>query len=596
MPPSFKGKKKKIKYVGSVRKSKLTRDAGIGAIVEFPGFSGMMAGQNKWPSSYPESMILHEKMLEDNLKKDFFLQVVSEEDSEQYKNACYLPVVRFPSIYYCPECRELDYVNKLAVNFKSDTISIRPLRCNNCNAELLPSRFIVSCEDGHVDEFPYSFWAHRGHGRCDRPRLKLENIGKTGGLESLRVTCETCNASNTLASCFAQDALSPLKCMGKSVWLGDRYECECGKPIRTLMRNSNNVYYPKIIRTLTIPPWSNNLQLEINKNYNFYKSIMDLGESQKAIIETLLLNRYTSERFQDRYEISSEDYIKQVFLRFTESKERVKSTDLIKGEYKALTGKEINDIYFKSERTSISEDISEFFSQVKLIKRLREVQVLTGFTRIKEVNESGFYCPLSSKNERWLPAVELLGEGIYIEFSKEKLLAWSELNGHYYDKLNKRYIAKDLQILSGRFSPIYVLVHSFSHLFIRELSFVSGYDTSSIKEKVYVNDDQDNWMAGVLIYTAASSSDGSLGGLVRQGKKENFQRIIHSMLDRAQWCSNDPICRDSTAQGYNSLNYGACYSCTLLPEISCENMNILLDRNALVGDSEHGVKGYFYIS
>ena len=90
-------------------------------------------------------------------------------------------------------------------------------------------------------------------------------------------------------------------------------------------------------------------------------------------------------------------------------------------------------------------------------------------------------------------------------------------------------------------------------------------------------------MCGILIYTASSDSDGSLGGLARQGVTEKLRDILLAMLEEASWCSNDPICIDSRNQGYASLNYAACHACGLLPETSCECGNVLLDRGAIIG-------------
>lgn len=90
-------------------------------------------------------------------------------------------------------------------------------------------------------------------------------------------------------------------------------------------------------------------------------------------------------------------------------------------------------------------------------------------------------------------------------------------------------------------------------------------------------------MSGILIFTASTDSDGSLGGLAREGEGERLLNTIRAALQEASWCSNDPICIDSLSQGYGSLNYAACYACTLFPETGCENANSLLDRAAVVG-------------
>mgnify|MGYP006932207548 FL=1 len=103
-------------------------------------------------------------------------------------------------------------------------------------------------------------------------------------------------------------------------------------------------------------------------------------------------------------------------------------------------------------------------------------------------------------------------------------------------------------------------------------------------------------MAGILIYTASSDAEGSLGGLVAQAEPEHIQENIDALLDEAEWCSGDPLCMSSigaNAQGLFGLNYAACHQCTLLPETSCAMRNLLLDRAALIGREDDNTVGFF---
>lgn len=142
-------------------------------------------------------------------------------------------------------------------------------------------------------------------------------------------------------------------------------------------------------------------------------------------------------------------------------------------------------------------------------------------------------------------------------------------------------------------SPRYILLHTLSHLLIRQLSLDCGYSGAALKERIYSTVISSGLpMAGILLYTSSTDSDGSLGGLVRMGRPENFEEIIRKMLQEASWCSSDPICIDSLGQGYGGLNYAACHACTLLPETSCELRNCLLDRASIIGTLNHRELGY----
>ena len=149
-----------------------------------------------------------------------------------------------------------------------------------------------------------------------------------------------------------------------------------------------------------------------------------------------------------------------------------------------------------------------------------------------------------------------------------------------------------------RFAPEYIMLHTFSHLFIRQLANECGYSTASLKEKIYstfVDTEDSAKMHGILVYLASSDCDGSLGGLVSIAENPDKLRfILENMLRKAQWCSADPLCITSTEQGFHSLNYAACHDCVLLPETSCEFRNILLDRASIIGTAEQrnlGVMG-----
>ncbi|MBK7220039.1 MAG: DUF1998 domain-containing protein [Saprospiraceae bacterium] len=130
------------------------------------------------------------------------------------------------------------------------------------------------------------------------------------------------------------------------------------------------------------------------------------------------------------------------------------------------------------------------------------------------------------------------------------------------------------------------LIHSFSHMMMRELEFSCGYPTASLKERLYISTNPEKKMSSLLIYTA-EGSEGSMGGLVSQGEPEKIREIIKKGLERSINCSSDPLCWESEGQGIFDLNLSACFSCSLVAEIACEEMNLGLDRRVLV-DEEFG--------
>jgi hypothetical protein len=115
---------------------------------------------------------------------------------------------------------------------------------------------------------------------------------------------------------------------------------------------------------------------------------------------------------------------------------------------------------------------------------------------------------------------------------------------------------------------------------MRQLAFDCGYSSSALRERLYTTGAN----YGVLIYTAAGDSEGTLGGLVRMGDSRRLSECIGRTLRAMAWCSNDPICMESTGQGVSGLNEAACHSCLLVSETSCELSNALLNRRLAIGD------------
>ena len=142
----------------------------------------------------------------------------------------------------------------------------------------------------------------------------------------------------------------------------------------------------------------------------------------------------------------------------------------------------------------------------------------------------------------------------------------------------------------------YVLLHSFSHALMRQLSLECGYAAASIRERIYAQpaSEEQEGMAGILIYTSAPDSEGTLGGLVSLGETETLGLHIGQALEAAHLCANDPLCAEHTpgAQGH-TIHAAACHACLFSPETSCERGNRYLDRATLTPTVEHDERSFF---
>jgi hypothetical protein len=245
--------------------------------------------------------------------------------------------------------------------------------------------------------------------------------------------------------------------------------------------------------------------------------------------------------------------------------------------------------------------ISGNFSRVALLDKLRETRAFVGFSRLYATPSTDpvkRWNLISRTRKNWLPAIVVRGEGIFLAFNQERLESWDLAHGDFH---RQRLVAvnRNLQAQASRrevhardVTPKFVLLHTFAHVLVRQLIFDCGYGSSSLRERIYFSDEHPR-MAGILIYTAAGDSEGTMGGLVRMGAPGLLERTMARALDHARWCSSDPVCIESPGQGPDSCNLAACHSCALLPETSCEQQNRLLDRAMLVGTLYRPETGFF---
>ena len=257
---------------------------------------------------------------------------------------------------------------------------------------------------------------------------------------------------------------------------------------------------------------------------------------------------------------------------------------------------------FEVRNMRVPEKLGHYFSNLVRVVRLREVRALRGFTRIDPPGDenSPEVASISVGDLRWLPAIEVRGEGIFLSFNLDTLRAWEmqdsvkqraqKVDTSWRVVWNQRY-GEDGEP-TWRITPRYLLTHTFAHALIRQLTLECGYSTAALRERLYVSEGIDG-VAGLLIYTATSDSDGTLGGLQRQGEPERIERAVEAAIMNLDWCSSDPLCIEGLISGADRLSLAACHACVLVPETACEHYNQFLDRATLVGLPNAAEVGFF---
>lgn len=250
---------------------------------------------------------------------------------------------------------------------------------------------------------------------------------------------------------------------------------------------------------------------------------------------------------------------------------------------------------------SYGKFIQSSFERISLLHKLRETRAFVGYSRVfsgDDMTQEERWKLIALEKKRWLPAIIVRGEGIFLKFREDSINKWLENSGAFHEgRLSK--MNENLKDLRGKrhqqhqsITPKHVLVHTIAHLLINELVYECGYGSASLRERIY-SSEGDEPMSGVLIYTAAGDSEGSMGGLVKMGQPGYLESVLARALEKARWCSSDPVCIESTGQGPDNCNLAACHSCALLPETSCEEQNQLLDRGVVVGTIDSPETGFF---
>jgi hypothetical protein len=556
---------------GSVRRSQIVTTYGVGAVVALGDESFMVAGIDRWPV---RGANLHEPRLERELSVGGF--VVPPAGGED------IPVVRFPRWHSCSKCKRLDDHFRLT-SFDSN-------RCGDCNRPLIPSRFVMVCPRGHIDDFPYMRWVHKGKPNDQkRHELTIEALGATASLRDINITC-ACGEHRTMDRAFDRFALREVtRCFGNRPWLGKEQE-SCDEQVRALQRGASNIWFGSHRSAISIPPWSDSAFQLLDKHWDLLRALP--LTALKIAIESANLTAGTS--------FTSDDLVEAVRERKRRQEGEAGPTSedaLRRDEYRALVAGQADkpNSQFAARQSDTPPGLEPWLAKVMLVTRLREVRALQGFSRILPPGSgTADLAPLFTNEPFWRPAIEVKGEGIFIILDEAALGAWEmrpEVRARS-DRLDRRYRSRAERWgkeVDREITPRLVLLHTLAHALIDQLALDAGYPAASLRERLYVADD----MQGFLVYTATTDSAGSLGGLIAQGEPGRLEHALRSAITRSTWCSADPVCIEDEGQGADALNLAACHACALLPETSCEEMNTLLDRGLLVGTPQDGTLGFF---
>lgn len=604
--------------VGDIRPSQLLWTYGPGSLIDLPNLSVVTMGIDRWERNrcqpIPEARLLANvrRALGDQVESLRMPPMTDEENVDPFSAEAYVgvPVKPFPRWMRCVKCGLLSPFDSGLFELKADRFRHEFTRfvhkgCRGSkgdmsprDADAVPARFLLACRAGHLDDFPWHWFVHGGASGC-KGTLRFFESGASLQTENLWVRCDSCSAAKSMAQAFGQVGTENLPgCRGRHPHL-DRFEDGCTEVPRAILLGATNGWFPLTLSVLAIPQTGSPLAQLVADGWTFFEDVENAVEAA-AVVKTLKKSAQLP-----GIEAFDGDRVWAAIEAHRKGSSDDQKFDLKGPEWEVLTAPTPPTDYpfFMSKEVDVPTGFEPYITRVLLLERLREVNALLGFTRVESPTESGDdrapRAPIGRGALTWVPATQVHGEGIFLQFDGTALITWAGkeavnrlekmLRGGHRGWRMKRQMDPDKGFPGIR----YIVLHTLAHLLIRELALECGYNAASIRERVYAEVEGGKNQAGILIYTAAADSDGTLGGLVELGRPDNLGRLLRQSLDRARVCASDPLCAEHDPTKDQSLHAAACHACSFVSETSCELGNRYLDRALVVATLEVADAAFF---
>jgi hypothetical protein len=603
-----KGDGKALRPEGQLRQSQLVGTFGPGAMVDLLDRAVVIGGLEHWgfgkegfvpldDARLRRSLIPRLKALDPDLDlaREGYFRMAPEGDPRDPHLNVGVRALEFPRWFVCQSCRRLARFGE----FERKGERYYHQCEKNKRAVAVPVRFVVACKAGHLSDFPWIAFAHleRKDGNCDRPELYLEE-NAIGDIARIIVRCKNCQSSTPLSKA----GVLPYKCTGDRPWLGGRAMNEpCSEQIQLLVRSASHAYFGQVVSALRLPePDPDPLRLRLREK-DVWKAVQKVTNLDQLQMLVALMDHvagavqgYSLERVLEAIQAENASGGSQPErpLRSAEY-DRIVSAPLYQPGTVTPAGAQF--AAYRIPRQQV--DLPKSVRGLAIVPVLREVRVQVSFSRFDSVGanlqgeydfEAGKVKPavltLPTGNEKWLPAAEIRGEGIFVELDLEAMNAWEARPAvkERAERLLKGFEADGKGVFPG---VRFYMLHSLSHLLLTAISLECGYAASAIRERIYCGKAEEHGpdMAAVMLTTGTTGSEGTLGGLVEEGRR--LRHHLREAWDLGRLCSNDPVCaaHDPASESSDRRTEGAaCHGCLYIAECSCERFNKYLDRALVV--------------
>ncbi|SDG08409.1 protein of unknown function [Sinosporangium album] len=613
--------------VGSIRPSHLMFTGGVGALIDLPYFTVLMRGLDDWRYDYPSGSeenagfrVVEPRLLRaaralrgqqvGELRAAPWL-VESDDDPSDQAARTGVPVVPFPAWMRCIACDILAPIASATIFSFENSKRRKPhearffhkscSRAQGRKAIAVPARFLLACVAGHLDEFPYAHFVHRG-GACPAasyPTLEMQDRGGNIGV-NVQLRCQSCNSEprNMSEAMGRRGAENLPACRGRHPHLHNQFPrpCKAGSPPKLLVLGASNQWFAQTLSLLSVPTDADDaLADKVRKHWQAIGPLkLEMYPWARTVVNGFSeLARWTDEEIWaavERHRASLE----------APEEDEEGYPDLRTPEWKAFTGSDVTQTDdFSLYRPGVPTALAGFYQDVVQAERIREVRALIGFTRLDapdpEEPDLVTSVQLAGGRPEWLPASEVRGEGVFIRVREELLAEWErrvrgsaamnrhrEAYGRFRENRFSDRIKTDFDPMKHWPGYRYYALHTLSHLLIRTIALECGYNSASLAERIYAGDETDP-RGGIFIYTAVPDAEGTLGGLVTLAEEQSLIRLTRRALIEARTCSSDPLCSERIPDRVDDFLHGAaCHVCLFVSETTCERGNRFLDRRFVV--------------
>ena len=597
-------KKRTVKADAQLRQSQLVTTFGPGAPIDLPRHSVLIGGLEHWTKG--DRIVEHR--LEHKVSQQFGGASIAlhapPAPSETFDAVTGVRAFLFPQWF-------LTVSTKPAGDGRWRSRQLVPLRNlergqyrdeESLKHEVVPVRFVRACVRGHLDDLDWAGFTH-DYKQCPRgtASLSLEERGTSGDVGEIVVRC-VCGAQRRIQDATVSKSHVLGDCTGGRPWLGRGTNEACTEKFRLLVRTASNAYFAQILSVISLPDPQQLLNDRIDSVWSEIEGADSADEiaffrRKQAKVASALTGFSDAEVWerlaQRKSGAATERKVKEVeFDALARSEDEI-GEDRPSGNFFARA----------VPRPKLRGKNTETLERVVLVHRLREVRAITGFTRFESASpdlqgdlDVGVLRADIARETTWVPAVETRGEGVFLHFKASAIAAWCKRPAvvRRAEQLMAGVEAWNKTRKQGKrvFCGMpYLLLHSLSHLLITTVSLRCGYPASSIRERIYALPDQGY---GILLYTATSDSEGTLGGLVEVGR--NIGAHLDEAIDLGRLCSNDPVCAQHDAKDEHEQRFlqgAACHGCLLISETSCEMRNDFLDRAVVVPTVDGNTAAFF---